>query len=271
MKQLQRYFLILIAAVFVSGMLASCEEIVDAEGLPYEEKLVIHSILYADSAHNYVRISRTLPVNETFDTSRAYIRDASGSINDGTVSFPLEYIGAGGVYRVTGLRPVPGRDYHLNVSWNGLNATASTSIPTGVSLDSISLVEDTLYEGMRQFRVMTIATLPAPYSASFEVFALSDDWVNGSWTNRLYDHRDAENDGKLYVRENLYQSRGDGDVERLVALAYFMAPGYKEYYETGGGRSDEFGNPVPVRWNVEGDAIGICFGCTKVEKVQELD
>lgn len=270
MSKVLSRFLWMVAVSIATLPFASCEEIVDAEGLPYDEKLVIHSIIYADSAYNYVRISRTLPVNVPFDTNQAYIRDAVGSITDGSQSFPLEYAGARGTYRVVGLRPVPGKSYNLTVSWKDLTARASTSIPIGVSIDSVYIAQDTVEENLRRISIMTVSTLPSPYSGSFEAFVLGDDdWALGSWSNRLHDYRDAEKDGKVYVRETIYESRGSDKIDKVFAFAYFMAPGYKEYFETSSGHTDDFGNPVPVRWNVEGDAIGIFFGCTKIEKVQE--
>jgi hypothetical protein len=258
-------------ALLICQLLASCEEIVDPEGLPYEEKLVIHSILFADSSNNEVRISRTLPLNVRFDSNQAFLRDAVGSISDGSTSYPLEYTGKADIFKVKGFIPDRGKEYTLEVSWRGLTARATTRIPAGASIDSLYLRRDTVYETFRSMTLMTVCSIPHPYSASFGILAIGEELLSASWSYRQHDRRDALTDGKVYVPLHLSLPTSRSDVDSVVTLAYVMSEGYRDYYDSRSNGSDEFGNPVPVRWNVEGDAIGIFFGCEVIGKTFPVD
>src|SRR5688572_15570728 len=157
-----------------ANTLISCEEIVDAEGLPYEEKLVIHSILYADSTNNVVRISRTLPVDILFDTDRANIKDATGEVSDGMTTYPLEYLGFGGQYRIKGLIPRKDAQYSLSVNWGDLHANASTVIPSGGSIDTSWVATQNFGDDFHQIDLFTRIQIPDNNSALLEFSAEGD-------------------------------------------------------------------------------------------------
>jgi hypothetical protein len=244
----------------------------DAEGLPYEEKLVIHSILFADSANNTIQITRTLPLNVPFDSNQAYLRDAVASITGGGETFPLEYIGYGGKYRAVGLIPQRGTSYTLDVSWNGKHAIASTLIPQSVGIDSawVQSFYDPNYDWTYQNLYAQIS-LPAGHAVRFGYRMWGYDPMRGDWENTnvnygVYSDRSADDQGKILMRSSIGVSYDNDHDYEIAARAFIFAPGYYEYFESRNADYDEtLGNPALVKWNVQGEAIGIFFGCTVLE------
>jgi hypothetical protein len=270
---MHKRYLFLIALLW-SFSLSSCEEIVDADGLPYEEKLVIHSILFADSTGNTVQISRTLPVNVPFDTNQAYLKDAVGSITDGETTYPLEYIGYGGRYRAKGLMAKAGKHYSLSVSWRDMSITASTEILAGGSIDSAWTTDDPTDYGYVERNIRMIVRLPNGASAITGYYGVFIDPIYGGWTvqsndYRLISKRDEKDDGRIYTAQWLQRERTEFDT--LTAKLHVFAPGYYEYSESRNRQNDEMpGNPTVIKWNVEGDGIGIFFGCNILYKRVQL-
>lgn len=264
--------LLILFLFLISGglSLSSCEEIVDADGLPYEEKLVIHSILFADSTNNTVQVTRTLPVNVPFDTNQAYIKDAVGSITDGAASYPLEYVGHGGRYQAKGLVPTVGKRYTLSVSWRALSITASTEITDGGSIDSVWVTNDSSEYGYVQRNLRMKVLLPTGTSGIAGYYGVIFDPFYGAWTVRNNDYRliskrDERSDGRVYPVQWLERERTEFD--SLTAKLHVFAPGYYEYSESKNMQNDEMpGNPTVIKWNVEGDGIGIFFGCNILYK-----
>lgn len=268
MHQHLRFSLYALALLAILG-LASCEEILDADGLPYEEKLVVHSILFADSV-NTIQITKTLPLNIPFDTNQAYLKDATGSISDGTTSYPLSYVGYGGKYVATGLKPQVGMQYELRVSWHDLKAQATTVIPQAAEIDSAWLQATFTPWGSEFVDLVELVKLPAGTSVRIGYGAIFDEIFGGpSYTSGTgYGvFRRADSSGLVQARMDLWTGSGLNDFNSFTAKAYVFAPGYYEYFESKNTDSDEtLGNPVMVKWNVSGDAIGIFFGCSIVEK-----
>ncbi len=268
---LHRFALLLLVLAGLS--ISSCEEILDAEGLPYEEKLVIHGILFADSTTNTVQITRTLPLNIPFDSNEAYLANAVASISGGGFSYPLVYIGYGGKYRPVGLIPQRGMSYTLSVVWGKKHATATTIIPEAGTIDSAWTQEfkDPDY-GWTYQNLYANVKVPEGYSVRFGYWRYGYDPLGGDWeTSNLnygvYSDRSADEFGTVLMRSTIAVPNGNDHEYTLLARAYFFAPGYYEYFESRNADVDvNLGNPALVKWNVQGDAIGIFFGCTVVER-----
>jgi hypothetical protein len=269
--RIQSFFTAVVLAFFAACSLSSCEEIVDADGLPYEEKLVVHSILFADSSNNIVQISRTLPLNVVFDSNQAYIKDAAATISDGTSTFPLEYTGSGGKYRIVGLTPQAGNTYHLSIDWKQLHAKATTTIPIGGSIDSAWLASDTVEHDYIMDNLVAITTLPEGSSMRLGYSSVREkpylEMHNGISYGAF---RRKDDRGKTVAKLNLFFTQSGSNLDGLKsfsARAFIFAPGYYEYTESKNAETDEsLGNPVLIKWNVSGDAIGIFFGCKVIEK-----
>lgn len=252
------FLLSLLCAAFA---MSSCEEIVDADGLPYEEKLVIHGILFAESSSSLIQISRTLPVNVMFDTNQAYLKNATGAISDGERSYPLEYVGYSGKYRAVGLVPQSGKTYSLDVSWGSLSATASTVVPAVSHIDTAFATLEISNWGLEDYFVTTKMLLPPGCSTQIDVMIRTDGTPLYTQDYRLYGQSSAKEDGFVYTKTNLYRSNAS-DPTSIWIRHHTFSPGYYEYRQSRGSDDfEELGNPAVIRWNVEGDAIGIFFGC----------
>ena len=253
---------ILLLLLILAGVaMSSCEEILDAEGLPYEEKLVIHGILFAESSSSVIQISRTLPLNIPFDTNQAFLATATGSISDGEKTYPLEYLGYSGKYRAAGLIPQSGRSYSLNVSSGEFTATATTTVPPVSKVDTAFITIESSRFGYEQYLVTCKMLLPEAASVQIQTMVKGDGTPIYTSDHRLYSENSSEDDGYLYTKTSLYKSE-DQTITGVWVRHYTFAPGYYEYHQSRRGDDfEELGNPAVVRWNVAGDAIGIFFGC----------
>jgi hypothetical protein len=256
---------IILLLMYAAFAVSSCEEILDADGLPYEEKLVIHGILFADSTNNLIQISRTLPLNVRFDTTVAYLKDAQGTISDGEKSYPLESIGYSGKYRAVGLIPARGTTYNLHVSWHGLNARATTQLPAAGIVDTALIAESEEDFGFDEYVITSKLKLPQSTSALIGVSPIGDASPYMEFDYRLYGETHAKDDGFVYTKTRTYKNN-ENTITGIWIRLHTFAPGYYEYVQSKNSDSfEELGNPAIVRWNVSGDAIGIFFGCTVSE------
>jgi hypothetical protein len=270
---MQRLYMLLVMLVFLITV-SACEEIVDPEGLPYEEKLVVHAILFADSTNNAIQITRTLPLNMPFDTSAAYLKDVVGSVTDGDVTYPLEYLGYGGFYAAKGLVPRVGRTYHFHARWNAHNAQAAMTMPE-------ASIKNAWFEvTQREFgtaELITASILISPgASFYFGYEASGPDPELGRWHSitkgyDLFHDRLRDAEGSIIAKRLIFSGHELGTIDSLSAQAFVFSPGYADYYDSRHNDVDEnLGNPALIRWNVEGDAIGIFFGCKVVSAEVKL-
>jgi hypothetical protein len=263
--RIMRTYNIVIMILLSSLAVSSCEEILDADGLPYEEKLVIHGIIMADSGFVSVDISRTLPLNIPFDTAQAFIKDAHATISDGTTTYDLKHSSSLSGYYASGWAPREGATYTLDVDWHGLHTHASTTIPQGGSIDTcwVETVETPWGGVIRQ--LVAVAHLPEGCSMQLESFAnLTDTNSFPSWSHGDQVFRSKDPQGPTTARLNLSLDVSDS-IRDLTAIVRIFAPGYYEYRQSRETDIDaNLGNPVLVRWNVTGDGIGVFFGCKRI-------
>jgi hypothetical protein len=258
-----RYFFLAICSLL---LFTSCEEVLDVEGLPYEDKLVIHGFLYADSTNTLIRITRTLPLDAPYDTTQGFIRDAVGSITSNGEIYPLEYVGHGGIYRPVGLIPQVGKSYHLTLDWQGRHATATTMIPRAGTVDSVWYTLNEIEYGYRivysiRMRGEQGTSIESEVNAQGRYVSGGSFYYGGS--RELV--RVKSSDEPVTTVGNFYFGYYEtAIIDSAVVDLYSYAPDYFEYAESRNGEGDIVsGSPAPVRWNVKGDAIGVFFGANK--------
>jgi hypothetical protein len=119
---------ILISATLI---ITNCNDVsvVNPE-LNYKEYVVVRSKFMPYQNIEGVNISRTLPIDEPYDTNKAFIKDAIAYLKiDGVKIVPLHYF-QNGYYKPYGmLSPAPGETYELFASANNTTFYAVTKIP----------------------------------------------------------------------------------------------------------------------------------------------
>ena len=239
--------------------LPACEESTIAD-LPYIERIVVQSILDPREDSLFVLFSRTLPLSETYDNSKAVLTDVDASIIafDGN-SYRLVHVG-GGRYTAPGLTLVPGGWYELRASWNGKSVGGRTTIPlspvvreatqapSGTGTTVTSLVE------ARDGEV---------YGQTWELHTASG-WSSGGSFTEIRRGEDAGSDGLLELAEAYGFTPAANETLYAVVHA-FDRPFYDYFISRGGnlpGYDDLLFRPVGgyVSWNVTGDGIGLFLG-----------
>ena len=110
MKKL--YFLILL---FILIFITSCDELdVINPDTVYKEYIVVRAELNALSNFEGIAFTKTLPLNEPYDTNKAFLRNVTAYLKiDGIRIIPLHYF-QGGIYKPYGnVFIVPGGTYEL--------------------------------------------------------------------------------------------------------------------------------------------------------------
>ena len=126
MKKL--FFLILL---LISLFIASCDELdVINPDTVYKEYIVVRAELKALSNFEGVTFTKTLPINEPYDTNKAFLRNVTAYLKiDGIRIIPLHYYRAG-VYKPFGnVFIVPSGTYELFAMVDSISIYGITKIP----------------------------------------------------------------------------------------------------------------------------------------------
>ena len=131
------YFLLLF---FFSLLLIGCEEvdIVDPQ-TTYKEYVVVRAELKAFSNFEGVAFTKTLPINEPYDTNKAFLKDVTAYLKiDGIRIIPLHYY-QGGIYKPYGdILIVPQSTYELFAVVDSTSIYGITKIPKQPEVTNLS-------------------------------------------------------------------------------------------------------------------------------------
>ncbi len=144
---------LLLTALFTAALLAACDS---ADPGEFATRYVVESYLIAGEPLPSIHLSRTTPINQTYDFTALALRDATVRLDllrdDGSVEASYDFREASdslGVYFPDDLNvhAEPLRTYRLEVTVPGANdrITATTVVP-----DTFRLVEATLTEVVYQ-------------------------------------------------------------------------------------------------------------------------
>ncbi|MEP7219980.1 MAG: DUF4249 family protein [Bacteroidota bacterium] len=249
-----------------------CETGLDTpDDIPYVEQIIVSCLLEPGKPADSLRFSRTLPINEQYDTSKAIIADLTGTIRSGDSIYPLRYI-SGIRYEAVGLIPESGKVYQLNAEWHGKHVTAVTRVPFPAVVDTITFFPfaypnkpDKAYYRM-DLRV--IPGVQEVYGITYQFKNSDSAWVNGgSLKDRgsAVRSQDTLADGRAHILSRSdHPLEGPPPFSGSVALFSFDAP-YYDYFLTYA-NGDEPGDRVlantgeKIRWNVHGDGVGMFIG-----------
>jgi len=142
---------ILVVLIFSAGVFTSCGD-ENLNDLAFNQ-FVVEAFLFAGEPVDDIKIKTVFPLTDEVDTSEP-INDANIVLSRQGESFPLVSSGSNGLYHYPGddLEVRTGDVFQLEITHNGITATAETQVPTptqglGLSQDSIIVPRLPLSQG----------------------------------------------------------------------------------------------------------------------------
>lgn len=254
-------------------LLSGCEQVVDEEQFPYEMKLVIRGLLEDGQPIKDIYIGRTLPVAVPFRGDFANLTNAIVSIKVDTLRYILKHSRDGLYSAPANVRAKAGKTYELLVSWENLSAGAITTIPEAGTIGGVYLL-NSINDTGKSVKVMSAEITPR----GDETYAAT--WLSYTQTGQIYTEDNKYNTvvKKLPNTTSLTLIVQSGEVpaayssrpQDLGVGIYVYDTAFYDYFKTKGSSklSDAvFGQPsTSVRWNVQGDGIGMFVGRSKTTK-----
>ena len=176
MKYFKKYFFVPLILLLIN-----CEEIdvVELE-IDFTEKIVVQSELIAGEFFDGVYLSKTLPLNERYNTEAAEITDATlFLIVDSVKIIPLHYRGSGKYESFNEFKVVSNQTYELFGEIGKTKLYAKTIIPNIPFYNNAKFVPDgylsafvksNLSEGYGAIWIMTSNVLSKPFDQSKDFF-----------------------------------------------------------------------------------------------------
>jgi hypothetical protein len=272
-------------AIFCLALIAvGCENIVPADDLPYVDHIVIEGYLYAGEPIDSVAITHTLPLSNEYDKEAAALKTAVVVVSVDGRSIPLAYA-RNGIFKDPNREVIQsGKEYSIDVRWNGLHAWASTHIPVPPSIVSQAVnnigfdtsIYRTYYGGLDTSitfgGVLKMGIRPVS-GVAFGVMNDSITSVDGStfYGSRNYYgydysmlHRGDQQDsvGVISLAQDIYLSPFVNQYRAYVLIGaideayYDFLRMYRNYDD-----NSVFGTAgTNPKWNVKGDGIGLFIG-----------
>lgn len=265
-----KHFLLL--SVITLFFVASGCEVEDSEqDFPFQLKLVVRGVLESNKPIQDIYVGRTLPISYSFTKSFADLPDASVGILYRDSLYVLRHK-KDGLYFTNGLIPVQGETYKLLVQWKSYFATAETTVPL---IGTVEAVELKSHQGS-QVPQRYIECSIRPYMN--EAYALT--WVSLTVSNTVTTEANEFN-GVMKKGLQAYDGFMKVTTDTITPGILTETLGYRihafderfyDYFITQNTNkvSDAvFGQPNSnVKWNVQGDGIGIFFA--KTDTVRRL-
>lgn len=259
--------------IMLGFVFTACEEVIDPDGLPYVERLVVDAMLSPDIPADSIYITRTLPLSAKYDRSKAVLTDVTGYVESEGRQYPLVHVDSSR-YAATGLIPESGKRYRLVAQWRGKNIQAETTIPFKPEVDTVILRKGRDRSGSNDWHYDTLTAVVHPRGA--EVYAMearthysgSDGFevIDLDYDDVIARASDVEQDGKVHL---IYSSYQIFVVDPMFprtnqAVVYaFDTPFYDYYFsitDDNDGEGAFSSGTRPIYWNIEGDGIGVFMG-----------
>jgi hypothetical protein len=259
-------------------LLPACEEVMEVDDLPFDERLVIRGVLQAGDTVRTLYVGKTLPYRESIFSAYTPSDDASSWVKNATVSivcdgrsYSLQYTSKGN-YANDSLIIQTGKAYALTVLWQGKRVEAQTIVPSEPELDTAYVASRTQIDVARsqiawfEYKVKGIVkaeTQGAATSAGFSYVYMSSydpkyDFIGSPFSYNVYDTRDFSG-----VMEFGATAASQDGQHFAITVQNFDQP-YFRYFKTAGNElNSTTGGYAPVAWNVTGDGIGMFIGASR--------
>ncbi|MCE3226144.1 MAG: hypothetical protein K0S32_695 [Bacteroidetes bacterium] len=269
---MKKYFLI----VVITFIFFSCRKDVKLKLPEYKQKVVVEGSIETGGAA-FVFLSYSVPYFGTFDFTqpeKAFIKGALVTVSDGTMIDTLKEFDPTQGYFYYGSKIIgqQGKTYHLSVTVDGKNYTASSTIHTPAPLDSLYFKgeEDSLGFMWQRFsepagsgdcyrwfakRLYKDNFYAAPFSSAFD-----DKFIDGKSFDFAYDRGPQPDKIQEYRDdpEQGYFKRGDTVIVKLCKIGKAEYTFWNTYYLNKASNSNPFSAPSNVKgtFDQERDVFG---------------
>ncbi len=228
----------------------ACEKVIDIDLNESNPQLVIEALVLDSMVPATVKISQTASFYEYSDYVKINNAVVNISDSDGHI-FPLNSIG-NGIYTSDSLFGNSGKEYRLNVVYNGQVITSESTIPQKINIDSLSYKPFELGFGDEE---MFMVYLYFNDPVNIENFYRFKIYKNGLLENGLRAYNDQYINGQnAKVNVGRYE-KGDTVYVEMFSVDYANYLYFKTLSDASG--SDNPGNPVS---NLEGENCLGYFG-----------
>jgi hypothetical protein len=270
MKKIKLATVKVILGLFLLIPFTSCEEdVVDTSGITYKEQLVIKAFLFAGENATNIQITRTLHPLENYEYEKALVKDAKVAIIHNNQRYNLAYNSYSQTYENSEIIFKEGETYYLDASWKNLKATSRTTIPAFE-------IAKTYYNFERDkegyYWLMLINAVPTGNNYCSFGGVVSEQNTYMDYDGLIDNFSDASLSVICGVR--WFSSIADSSYQISLAKqdTYFLTAfdrslwDYKTTRWAGSSGEDIFGNSgANVKWNINGDGIGLFIGSNKKE------
>jgi hypothetical protein len=128
--------------LFASLLITNCDDVNTVNPqLNYKEYVVVRAEIKPNIIFEGIRITKTLPINEPYDTSKAFIKNVIAYLKiDGVKIVPLHYY-QNGLYMPYGnILPAPNETFELFASLDNVPFYAITKIPYTPEITNLNYV-----------------------------------------------------------------------------------------------------------------------------------
>jgi hypothetical protein len=242
--------------ILLIGILFSCEKVIDLDLNDDDPKIIIEGIINKDSTENFVRITKSINFDEknnfpSVDNASVKIYDSEGNSQN------LAYVSKG-FYKTTDFLGVEGRTYFLEVVIEGKKYQSSSTMPTQVMIDTITLQEfafgptPTFYPIANRF--------DPPGIRNYYNFNL---YKNNKRVNGIYIQDDQFSDGVEILQPIFGGDYLKNDTMRLEMFCIDVNV-HKYFYTLGiNGGGTEGATPANPESNITGGCLGYFSAQTK--------
>ncbi len=258
------YKIFFFTLIFIITLLCGCDEVsvIDPQ-TAYKEYLVVRAEIIAGSHFSGVAITKTLPINEPYDTAKARLKNVVVYVKiNGIRIIPLHYFQRG-IYRPNGAVYIaPGDVYELFVEADSTNIYAITKVPQIPVVNSASFTNNYI-----------LAQVEPNHS---EVYGAAWAIVNPATKNVLDEAKDFlsivnssnENSNSAFSVSTLdlpAEYRSEAYKGFRCARVYAFDTPYQKYFNTKNNNQPISNSFVQggdqIVWNVQGkNVIGLFIG-----------
>jgi hypothetical protein len=197
MTRLRIILLLLVLASFSF----SCKKIIDLNLDTAAQQIIIEGNITNQREVQVVRISRSVPFSESnkfpaVSGAVVQVTDDAGNTYAFNETFP-------GVYTIFNVGGKSGRTYTLNVNVEGQTYRATSKMPNGVPLDSLTASKESF--GREDRTIVAVNYNDPPNVANYYLFKMT---VNGVKAERIFSDSDFFTDGRK-VKTDLYLTSND--------------------------------------------------------------
>ena len=243
--------------LFIICLIPACEQTSEPEiDIPFKSQIVIQGNLEGGNTFQGITISKTLPLDKSYNPGEAYITNASAFIKvNGSQIIPLHYVEKDIYKPLLPLTIIWGWTYELFVQIDDVTAYSKTFVPAIPAISDVQFHDDGYYLSaqtkVQQDVVYGAAWMIGNYASADDFYTIENSPAGSSLTVRTT------------VLPDFYKNSSSKNITSIQVYAFDKA--YYDYFKTKGN-----GKPIDnsyiqgggsVSWNVYGkDVIGLFIG-----------